>query len=1061
MLKGDSMAIKKSMLRGGIAVSSSLFAALLAAMPVANAWRGQIDSALKTSSYKTTDGTRYSSIYSTTDELVAEHKRLGEQAGEESVVLLKNKDNVLPLAKASADQPKITLFGMGSEYTKFGGNMGSSSSGVTSLYDGLTARGFQINPTLRSVYQTLGSVVTGRTEPVNFWEQPQDIYGHRPGDFAGALNPYTVTEPNPELYYQPKTEDINCGGGATESGLHDSFEEYNAAALVVFTRPGSEGSDYYEGAAGNTDTTRDVLELSENEEAVLQLAKDNFENVIVLINSCNPLEIDELKKDDKIKGIVWIGFPGDYGTFGIASVLKGFNGKGEQVSPSGGLVDVYAVDNSNNPAVKNLVGYSSLNAEDVKWENSIMKDPNTGEPLSAVTPSSTFSWTPSLASEKYIIEAEGIYSGYKYYESRYYDSIVNPGSNATSSTGASNGALSWAYENEVSYTFGEGYSYTTFSKELASIRQDGKKLIATVNVKNTGNYAGKTPVQIYAQTPYTNYDKTHGVEKSAIQLVNFEKTDTIAPGASVSVEVELPFKHFASWDSTLRDGNGGYILDGGDYYFAVGNGAHDAVNAVLAAQGHSVPNSFSTQAKVWNYQVSGEVDGDTLRYSDTDVEVKNELSDMDWNHFKKDTVTYLSRQDYDATFPKTYSGLSYVADNETLMNEWKQKLTNEVYQIKTTDTVEIEKAESKTTYTIADMAAVEDINDSRWDDLVKQIPAKLLYTRLLRGGSASDVIEEVKSPMGYQNDGPNGFQSTLGSRGETGHVAADDKNASFAMNSMVGMNNLGATFSKEIALAFGEQVGNDGLWSGNWSIWGVGSNIHRSPYNGRNFEYYSEDGILNGYIGKGVVQGALKYGVINAPKHFAFNDQETYRGGIAPYMTEQKAREGDLRAFQIPVEDGHALGLMTSFNRAGATQVNGHDGLMNGILRKEWGFKGLISTDMASNKGLYRAELCILGGASMVADFETGETFEKVTADWAYMTEDLIKHDATLLSMARRNMKYQFYAFANSAASNVKTERVIPAWEGVLIGGSIATGIIAVGLVILMVMLKMKAFKQN
>ena len=1046
------MAIKKSALRGGIAVFSALFVATLAAMPITNAWRGSIDTAFHTSSYKTIEGDRYAPSFASTDDLVAEHKALGELAGEESTVLLKNKDKALPLASSSSATPKVTLFGMGSEYTKFGGNMGSVSSGKTSLYDGLVARGFQINPVLRGVYQTLGSIVTGQTVPQNFWEQPQDIYGHRPGDFAGALNPYTVTEPNPTLYVEPKTDDVTSGGGATTAQLTSSFSEYGDAAIVVFTRPGTEGSDYYEGAAGNTDPTRDVLQLSANEEAVLQMAKDNFSKVVVLINSCNPLEIESLKNDDKISAILWIGFPGDYGTLGIANVLKGYNGKGEQVSPSGGLVDVYAVDNSNNPAMKNIVGYDAPNAESVKWENSLMGD------LSAETPSSTFSWVPSLASQKYIIEAEGIYTGYKYYESRYYDSVANPSSKASSGVGASNGAATWVYDDEVSYTFGEGYSYTTFSKELKSLRQEGSKLIASVEVTNTGDYAGKTPVQVYAQTPFTDYDKQHGVEKSAIQLVNFEKTATLAAHAKATVEVELPFKHFASWDSTLREGTGGYILDAGDYYFSVGNGAHDAVNAILKLQGHNV-EGIASQAKVWTYNPGSAVDGNTLRYSDSGAEVKNQLSDMDWNHFKKDTVTYLSRVNYETTFPKTYTGLEYVADNDTLMAEWKQKLTNEVYQIRSGDNVDIENPASSTHYTIAEMAAIKDINDPRWDDLVKQIPAKTLYTRILRGGSTSDVIEEVSSPMGYQNDGPNGFQSTLGSRGQIGKVSDTDPNKDFAMNSMVGMNNIGATFSKEIAKRYGEMVGNDGLYSGNWSIWGVGSNVHRSPYNGRNFGYYSEDGILNGHIGKLIVEGSLKFGVINAPKHFAFNDQETYRGGIAPYMTEQKAREGDLRAFQLPVEDAGALGIMSSFNRAGATQVNGHEGLMMGILHGEWGFKGLLSTDMASNKGLYRAELCLLGGASMVADFGNQEKFSDVTADWPYMTEDRIKGDAKLLEIARRNMKYQFYAFANSAASNVSTERIIPLWEGLLTGVTIASGVITVGLAALYVLVLVKGRK--
>ena len=224
-------------------------------------------------------------------------------------------------------------------------------------------------------------------------------------------------------------------------------------------------------------------------------------------------------------------------------------------------------------------------------------------------------------------------------------------------------------------------------------------------------------------------------------------------------------------------------------------------------------------------------------------------------------------------------------------------------------------------------------------------------------------------------------------------------------------------------------MGNDGLMSGNWSIWGAAANTHRSAWNGRNFEYYSEDAILSNVMCAAVIEGSLKYGIIIGPKHFAFNDQETQRSGIAPYMTEQKARENELRAFQGAYEDKGALGIMTSFSRIGATPVNGHIGLLKNILRGEWGFKGLMSTDMMNSAGYFRPEMIIASGVTQIADFSTNETMQQVTSTWNYMTSELVQKNPGFVALAREAMKYQLYAFANSEVASVSFEKVTPWWE--------------------------------
>jgi beta-glucosidase len=628
-----------------------------------------------------------------------------------------------------------------------------------------------------------------------------------------------------------------------------------------------------------------------------------------------------------------------------------------------------------------------------------------------------------MAADNYLIEAEGIYTGYKYYETRYYDSVTGAG-NASSGVGASNGAASWVYDNEVSYPFGFGLSYSSFSYSLDSVNADmsEKMIAATVSVTNTGSVNAKAVAQLYVQTPYTDYDKAHQVEKSAADFIGMEKTKELSPGETQTLTINVAAKYIASWDSTAKGGKGGYILDGGDYYFAIGGDAHQAVNNILAAQGFAIDGnaSLAKSVKIGN---AGSVDEASFALSDNGTEVANQLQDADINYYKPGYATYLSRSDWAGTFPRTYDDL---AIDGPKVEEWVKNLANEVYQMSSDGSADIRG--SGGTLALSDLAGVEDINDIRWEELVRQIPLDVLFAKIVKGGSVSDVIPEISSPLVYQNDGPNGFGSSLGARG----LNASDPNANYTMGTMANETLLASTFSKELLNEWGRLLGNDGLMSGNWTIWGVAANLHRSPYNGRNFEYYSEDPMLSNYMAAETVKGGLLYGVIIGPKHFAFNDQETQRSGVAPYMTEQKAREGELRAFQGAFEDAGALGGMTSFTRIGATPVNGSWGLLKGILRGEWGFKGLFSTDMAANLGYFRPEMCIYAGVTMIADFSTDETMAQAAESWPYMTAESVAKDEQLIEYARENMKYQLYAFANSAAQNVKTVRVTVWWETAL-----------------------------
>ncbi len=375
--------------RGLFAIFLSLSFALNGLTSVANTWRSVIDQMLGTSSTKTTTDDKFTSDYKTTDELVKAHYDLGERVAEEGVVLLKNENASLPL---QSDAPKVTLFGMGSMYPFLGGTMGSTVTEASQkdLVTAFEEKGFSINPTMVNIYETFGNVVTGQKET---WGNVIPIFGNRPANFS---TPYEPSEPAVEKY----TATAENGGAGAQANYQDSFKEYNDAAIVVFSRPGSEGSDYYPGETG-IDTAKhgatSALGLTNNERDILELAKANFENVIVLINSGSTMEIEELKNDEEVDSIMYIGFPGAYGTLGIADVLKG------EVSPSGRLSDTYAVNLENSPAAQNfgkiaLADLSPIVATDSQMGN-----------LAATSPLGSFGGEPSMSSDHYLVEAEGIY----------------------------------------------------------------------------------------------------------------------------------------------------------------------------------------------------------------------------------------------------------------------------------------------------------------------------------------------------------------------------------------------------------------------------------------------------------------------------------------------------------------------------------------------------------------------------------------------------------------------------------------------------------------------------
>lgn len=980
---------KQALWRGVTATTASLLALSVTATPLVNGFRTDIDKFLGTKSQMIVTDTEgdagnlytYTSDYANTTELVQAIADLGERISEEGSVLLKN-NGALPLTQEETQ--KVSLLGFSSYYPVRGGDgvgMGSSLSENTGtdadtvdFVQALAAKGFAINPVLQQLYKTLEPEY--KTEVENWGTI--DVY-------------YNITAPSTSGYFtskEPSQDTMN----QTDGSWKDSMNDYNVM-IVTLARGGGENRGYLPGEAG-VDPSQDLnqtdaLGLSDDERDLIQAAVDakaaNGGKVIVLLNNTSPMEIQELQDNEGVDAILQIGMPGGYGFYGVADLLSG------AANPSGHLSDTYAVDNSAAPSAQNYGNFPWTNAD------------------------------PTISANSFEVEAEGIYIGYKYYETRYMDSVLGQG-NAASTVGSSNGSA-WNYDTEVTYPFGYGLSYTTFSQTLDSLNVDlaAGTVTAQVTVTNTGSVAGKDVVELYTSLPYTDYDKQNGVEKAGVQLLDYAKTGLLEPGASETVTITADAQYMASWDSS-RDNvagtKGTYILDAGTYYFAIGNGAHEAANNVLAAQGKTTADGMTAEGNAANCKTweLAELDDETFARSKNGTVVENQLEDMDLNYWMPDTVTYLTRSDWEGTFPTTYQGL-------TATDEMMEYLDCDVYEITPNGDPASVTFGADNGLTLADLKGVSDINDPRWSALMDQITLEDCMIRTAFGGTSTKAIESIVSPEVIQNDGPNGIYSyplgqyanTDASSGDPCVISEDDPNFNYKAGVMPTAVTIGQTFSKELAKEFGEVMGNYSLWSNLTIYWGCGNNIHRSPYNARNHEYYSEDAMLTAYQGSAFVEGGKEYGLIIAPKHFAFNDTEINRTGISVFMTEQQARENELRCTQPIIEDAGALGIMTAFNRVGVTTANAHTGLQKNILRGEWGFQGLSSEDYIMDATYASLKEAVMNGITMTTN--TGDsTMAAVSEKFPYWTVENVSQDAELMAALKQAMTWQYYAIANSNA---------------------------------------------
>ena len=1004
-------------MRGLAALMTCLMVLSIVGTGVANTYRGALDDTLGTESYVTINddsAARFKTDYATIEDMATAARDIAIREGEEGTVVMKNDNGVLPL-KANAN---VALFGLAA-YNVYGPKGGNADA--ASLADALAGAGLNVNETLKDYYMT--NIINMHTEMrANRWtgkEVPTTVYDHMYVSAPGDWTTYQIAEVPPAEF-----ETLGVPANWKEAIAKDSI------GICVFARGAGEGNTYKPGSALNyagEATGEDPLKLSADELAVVEAAKATCSKVIVLLNTGNNMMIADIAEggSHEVDGICYIGCPNDYQTIGIANVLTG------KVNATGALASAFVRDHQSIPAVQNVGGDYFADYE-IVCRNDDPRYP--GKEIGNIGTGS-FGGADTYNGGMYIVEAEGIYVGYKYYETRYFDAVMGQG-NANSAAGATQGSA-WNYGDEMLYTFGHGLSYLDYTQTIKSVTVDRSvngNITAVVEVKNNSNQDGKFLTQLYVQQPYTDYDRTNLVEKSAVMFLNSAKVD-VAAGKSKEVTITIPTKYLASYDANNAKT---YILDAGDYYFTAAAGAHEAVNNILAAQGKTTADGMDAAGK--NAVVSWKLDqlDNTTFAIANNTTVTNVADDADLNYWLPGTVTYLTRQDWN-TFPINYNKLNLKIADSPKKDQWIAEMRGETYTI--SDTGAAAEAVPGPKFTASEIGAeqLNNINDPYWDKLVHAITIDEAVGAVIHGGSRSDTLTNIDNPVVIQNEGPTGI-----SAGYTDE--ATGKTYKFNVNSQT---LLGCSFNPELAYQWGLVEGNSCLWVERYDLWGSGLTLNRTPYNGRNYEYISEDPMLTNVIGREVIQGCSDKGIINGPKHMGFNDQEHNRAGISAYMTEQKFRETDLRGFEGALSDAFGMGVMIAFNRIGATNASHHVGMIQKIVRGEWGFKGLISTDMMNNYLYFNAESMVMAGITQVADFAADNSHINlgeggVDAVWPHISLATVSKDSNLVEQARENLKYQLYIFANSAILNISTQRVNTWWDTALTVTTYASSILAV-----------------
>ena len=932
---------------------------LTAAIPVTAYYETMINAALNAKTQKIIPGEDskifYWTDYESEEDLVNNDMAVCRLVEAEGAALLLNKNNALPLA---ADA-KMSLF---------------SQSAVDPVLTG-TGSAFMATGDAVSLYAALQDSFAPGCVNQELWKFYKTS-GYKRVNAAlsgGSPDQYRINEVPWEKYPE---------------ALKATFPQYGDAAIVVLSRSSGEGADLPNSLEALRDymTDGDYLRLCAEERALLdnlmQLKQDGvFKKVIVILNSSSTLQLDFIDDYD-IDALLWVGNLGLNGIPAVADILAG------KVNPSGRIVDTFQKDNHAAPAMQNYDAYPYTNAAELGLAAA---QNNTAAGI-------------DKCNQNYVVYQEGIYVGYRYFETRYEDYVLGRGD-----------AGDYDYDKLVAFPFGSGLSYTTFDYSDFKITDQGSTILAEVDVTNTGGLDGKHTVQIYFQSPYTQYDIDNGVEKAAVELCGFDKKE-IAAGKTEHFAIEIRKDDLTSYDSTLAKT---YIMDAGDYYFTVASDAHNAVNNILMAKGADTSRMSGTgDAALTAAWTLDKLDTTTYAVSAyTGNAITNLFEDADLNKYagaEGQTVTYLSRNDWQGTFPTTQSlrvtdamwadGLTHNAEERTAIVEKMKAL---YWQGATLP-------ENGTGGTLKAIDFVEmPYEDTAWDKLVSQISYGDMLDTIYNGAFNTHALPAINLPATMEADGPTGYTKSLMGGASGMAFTSEDVIAS--------------SYSRDLAYLVGNCMAEDMLHSNQNSdstsvagIYAPGLDIHRSQYLGRHNEYYSEDGWLSGEIAASQVQGIRSKGVLAFAKHFALNDQEQGRYGISVWANEQSIREVYLEAFEGAIRGG-AMNVMTSFNRIGVVWSGSHYGLMTGILRDEWGMEGAAITDMSINAKWMDYRMGLLAGQ----DIWCGQKGSMGTLDGS-------ENDPAIASAVHKAMKNIVYSVTRTNAMNVGDAVVLtitPTWK--------------------------------
>ncbi len=782
--------------------------------------------------------------------------------------------------------------------------------------------------------------------------------------------------------------------------VKNSIAEYGDAAIFVISRVGGEGVDL-------DFKELNYLELDSNEKDVLKelatmKSEGKIKKIIVLLNTANTLEVGFLRDSAyAIDACLWIG---DVGMSGIEAIADIFSGA---TNPSGSLADTYLIDNFSSPAMQNFEATSYKGA----------KESGLGDSAS-----------------KYMIYQEGIYVGYKYYETRYEDAVLGVGN-----------AGEYDYYADVAYPFGYGLSYTTFaySDMQLNYNSSSDEFEVSLTVTNTGEVEGKETVQLYIQSPYTDYDKANGVEKSAVTLAGFGKTEILAVGANERLNISIPKREFASFDAY---GAKTYILDKGDYYITAATSSHNAINNILAKKGYGSQNSAligtgyadaqDGNAELVYKWTQDSFDATTYsRSATTNYEITAQLSMADLNLYEngRQAITYLSRSDWTGTFPEGGIVLE-------LTDQIKNDLRTVRYNKDDYPETEMPTLGKANGINLIEMRGL-DYNDEKWTALLEQVTFAEMARQIGDGFHWTMPIVSVNAPGTRDENGPQGLTASL--------LGGDVKASAFTSEDV-----MAATFNVELMEEVGKCIGNDCLIAGISKLYGTGANTHRTPYGGRNFEYYSEDGFLAGKICAAETKGIEAKGVKVLVKHFALNDSEQQRIGLGVWIGEQAAREIYLKAYQATFEEADGNGVMLAYTRWGTLWSGGNYNLVTNILRNEWGCEGAIITDNALDPYLNPADLVLAGGTFFDAMLPT-----QYNAILKYENDPVVV--SAMVEATHRNL----YAVVNSAGMNTVTKdttvkAIVPFTIVLIIWITVAVGVIFATLTTFYVIKRVK-FKRE